>query len=131
MFLAQFRSIDLRSREFPNTLTKMLASQEGVNAAMSLRGDDALILVDILDQVGGSVIIGPCLTSSRRLSRLRMSLASRARSSTFSGGSVVPRPSFHVPAYSRRTSQWRETSHPLPEGSQMSGKVVTMETAYA
>ena len=40
--------------EFPNTLTKMLASQEGVNTAMSLQGDDALTLVDILDQVSRS-----------------------------------------------------------------------------
>lgn len=45
-------SINIRSREFPNILTQMLASQEGVNTAMSLQGDDALTLVDILDQVG-------------------------------------------------------------------------------
>ena len=32
-------------------LTKVLASQEGMNGAMSLQGDDALALVDILDQV--------------------------------------------------------------------------------
>ena len=29
----------------------MLASQEDINTAMSLQGDDALILVDVLDQV--------------------------------------------------------------------------------
>jgi hypothetical protein len=34
-----------------HTLTKILASQEGMNAAMSLQGDDALALVDTLDQV--------------------------------------------------------------------------------
>ena len=44
-------SINTRSNEFPNALTKMLASQEGMNAAMSLQGDDALTLVGILDQV--------------------------------------------------------------------------------
>ena len=31
----------------------MLASQEGMNTAMSLQGDDAVTLVDILDQVSG------------------------------------------------------------------------------
>ena len=46
-------SINIGSNEFSNTLTKMLASQEGMNAAMALQGDDALTLVDILDQVGG------------------------------------------------------------------------------
>ena len=44
-------SINIRSREFPSVLAKMLASQEGMNIAMSLQGDDALTLVDILDQV--------------------------------------------------------------------------------
>ena len=44
-------SINIRSREFPNALTKMLASQESVNTALSLQGEDALTLVDILDQV--------------------------------------------------------------------------------
>ena len=51
-------SIDIRSREFPSTLTKMLASQEGMNTAMSLQGDDALTLVDILDQVSRPRIVG-------------------------------------------------------------------------
>ena len=46
-------SIDLKSREFLNTLATMLASQEGMNTAISLQGDDAVILVDILDQVSG------------------------------------------------------------------------------
>ena len=46
-------SINIRSREFPNTLTTMLASPEGMNTAMSLQGDDAVTLVDILDQVSG------------------------------------------------------------------------------
>ena len=44
-------SVNIRSREFPNALTKMLASQEGVNTALSLQGEDAMTLVDILDQV--------------------------------------------------------------------------------
>ena len=50
-FLTQLLSINIRSREFSNILTKMLASPEGVNTAMSLQGDDALTLVDILDRV--------------------------------------------------------------------------------
>jgi len=49
-------SINIRSREFPNTLTQMLASQEGINTAMSLQGDDAQTLVDILDQVSRQMI---------------------------------------------------------------------------
>lgn len=44
-------SIDITSREFPNTLAKMLSSQEGMNTAMSLQGEGALALVEILDQV--------------------------------------------------------------------------------
>ena len=48
-------SIDTRSREFPNALTKMLASQESVNTALSFQGEDALTLVDILDQVSISI----------------------------------------------------------------------------
>lgn len=49
-FLTQLTTINIRSREFPNALTKMLASQESVNTALSLQGEDALTLVDILDQ---------------------------------------------------------------------------------
>ena len=44
-------TINIRSRGFPNALTKMLASPENVNTALSLKGEDALTLVDILDQV--------------------------------------------------------------------------------
>jgi hypothetical protein len=44
-------SIDIRSREFPNTLVKALESPEGMSIAMSLQGGDASTLVDILDQV--------------------------------------------------------------------------------
>ena len=44
--------MNVGSNELSSTLTEMLASQEGMNAAMSLQGDDALTLVDILDQVG-------------------------------------------------------------------------------
>jgi len=50
-------SINVRSRDIPNALTKMLASQEGMNTAMSLQGDDALTLVEILDQVNIPMII--------------------------------------------------------------------------
>ena len=45
-------SVNIGSREFPNILSRVLASQEGMNSAMSLQGDEALTLVDILDQVG-------------------------------------------------------------------------------
>ena len=51
-FLTELMSVDIRSKEFPNTLAKVLASQEGMDAAVSLQGDDALALVDVLDQVG-------------------------------------------------------------------------------
>jgi hypothetical protein len=44
-------TVNIRSKDFPNALTKVLASQEGVNTALALQGDDALTLVDILDQV--------------------------------------------------------------------------------
>ena len=50
-FLTQLTSIDTGSREFTNVLTKTLASQEDVNTVMSLRGEDALTIVDILDKV--------------------------------------------------------------------------------
>ena len=50
----------------------MLTLQEGVNIAMSLQGDDALTLIDILDQVSRPIIIGaPSLIQLHRLSRLR------------------------------------------------------------
>lgn len=44
-------SINIKSREFPNVLTNAPASREGMNAAVSLRVDDAFALVDILDGV--------------------------------------------------------------------------------
>lgn len=50
-FLQQLYSIDVRSEEFANVLAKTLATQEGVKAAMSLQGEEALTLVDILNQV--------------------------------------------------------------------------------
>ena len=56
-FLAQLRSVDPKSKEFPEALVKMLSSKEAVNTAMSLRGDDFLTLVDILDHVSRPVII--------------------------------------------------------------------------
>jgi hypothetical protein len=49
---------NIRSREFPNVLAKMLASRENVNvntAAMSLQGDDVMTLVEILDQVSPQI----------------------------------------------------------------------------
>lgn len=50
-FVTKLRSIDIRSREFPVTLAEMLVSQEGVDRVLSLQGEDALILVNILYQV--------------------------------------------------------------------------------
>ena len=61
--LAQLRTVDIKSREFTETLAKMLSSQDDVNAAMSLQSDDALTLVDILDQVSRRRVTGAfCLT---------------------------------------------------------------------
>ena len=57
-FLTQLTTINVRSREFPNVLTRMLASQENVNNAMALKGEDAVTLVDILDQVSMLMRIG-------------------------------------------------------------------------
>jgi hypothetical protein len=75
-------SINIRSREFPNTLTKMLASQEGVNTAMSLQGDDALTLVDILDQVSRPTRTGVphLITPAQAFEAPNMSLDLRRRS---------------------------------------------------
>lgn len=56
-FLTQLKSIDTRSRKFHTGLTRMLASQENVNTAMSLQGDNALTLVDVLDQASRQRII--------------------------------------------------------------------------
>ena len=50
-FPTQLMSANIKSREFPNALTKMPISQESVNIALSPQGEDALTLVDILDQV--------------------------------------------------------------------------------
>jgi len=44
-------SINIGSREFPNSLTEMLASQEGTETTISLQDDDASTLVEILDHV--------------------------------------------------------------------------------
>ena len=44
-------SINVRSREFPNTLTKMLASQQRTSAAALPQDDGASTLVEILDKV--------------------------------------------------------------------------------
>ena len=56
--LTKLMSVNIRSKEFPNALARMLASQEDMNAAVPLQADDALNLVDILDQVSRSKIIG-------------------------------------------------------------------------
>jgi len=50
-FLTKLTSINIRSREFPHALTEVLASQESTNNVTALQGEDALTLVDILDQV--------------------------------------------------------------------------------
>jgi hypothetical protein len=62
-FLTRLTSINTKSREFPAALAKILESQDGMDTAMSLQGDDALTLVDILDQVNKPrVIRAPRLT---------------------------------------------------------------------
>jgi len=132
-FLTQLLSINIRSREFPNALTSMLESQEGMNTAMSLQGDDALTLVDILDQVSVPIIIGtPRFIPLCRPLRLRTWI-STSEEGVFgsSGKSAARRPSCHALVYSRTTFQKRETSHLRLEGSQMFGKVATMRTACA
>ena len=59
----------------------MLASPEGVNTAMSLQGDDAQTLVDILDQVSRPIRLGAsCLNSSQAFEAQNMSLDLRKRS---------------------------------------------------
>ena len=69
------------SEEFPSILAKMLASPEGVNTAMSLQGDDALTLVDILDQVSRPIRLGaPHLNSLQAFEARNMSLDLRRRS---------------------------------------------------
>lgn len=75
-------TINIRSREFPNVLTKMLASQENVNTAMTLQGDDALTLVDILDQVSRLMRIGPpyLIAPAQAFEAPNMSLDLRRRS---------------------------------------------------
>ena len=132
-FLTQLMTINVRSREFPNALTRMLASQESVNNAMALKGEDAVTLVDILDQVGVSMRIrAPHSTVTHRLSRHReCPLISEEEVSAFFGEFVACRQSSRVLAYSQKTSRRRETSNSLPGGSQMCGKVVTVGTPYA
>lgn len=126
--LTKLMSVDMRSKEFPNALAKMLASQEDVNTATPLQGDDALDLVDILDQVSKSKIIGVLrLISPHRLLRFRTwNLTSGERALVSFGGSVLRIPSCHVHTRSRGISQKGVTLHSLPEGSQMFGRVATM-----
>lgn len=52
----QLMPINIGFWKFLNTLTRMLASQGGTNNAVLLQGDDALTLVDILDQVSRQMI---------------------------------------------------------------------------
>ena len=104
-FLAQLGSIDVRSSEFTETLAKILSSQEDVNTAISLEGDDALTFVDILDQVSGRrTTAESCLTPPHRLWNLRTwTLASGQNSFASFGKFVVHRPSSHLLLYSRTT----------------------------
>lgn len=132
-FLKQLISIDVGSNEFPNTLAEMLASQEGVDAAMSLQGNDALILVDVLDQVRR-----PMITRISRLIHYRLSIfrvwTSISGESVFksSGKSVVCKPSCHIHVYSRTTSQRRAISLcALLMGSQTPGKATGMVAVCA
>jgi hypothetical protein len=59
----------------------MLASQEGMNTAMSLQGDDALTLVEILDQVSRPMAFGtPNLISRQAFEAPNMDLDIRRKS---------------------------------------------------
>ena len=132
-FPTQLVSVNIRHRELPNTPTTMLTSQEGTNTAVSLQGDDALTLVDILDQVGRPVVIGAsCLIQLHRHSRPRTwGLTSGERVSASFGESAAHRPSYHVLAYCRRISQRRAISRSLLGGLQTSGKAAIMGIVYA
>ena len=44
-------SLNIKSGEYQNSLTEMLASQEDVNTTLLLQDEDALALIDIVDQV--------------------------------------------------------------------------------
>ena len=125
-------SINIRSMDFPNTLNKMLASQESMNTAMSLQGDDALTLVEILDQVSRPTTFGALGLIPGRLSKLRIwTLRSGERVFASSGEFAVHRPSCPAPAHSRTISRRRGTLHLLLGASRMSGKVATMIIVYA
>jgi hypothetical protein len=76
----QLVSINVGSKEFPNTLARLLASQEGMVAAMSAQGDDALVLVDILDQVSRlRTIAAPRLTPAQTFETPNMDLDLRRK----------------------------------------------------
>ena len=51
IFLAQLMVTNIRSRGFPNTLTKALEPHEGMDAVVSSQSEGALALTDILDRV--------------------------------------------------------------------------------
>jgi hypothetical protein len=121
------------SREIPGTIERMLASKEGVNIAMSLEGEDALTLVNILDQVGKP--IGTITILINALSRLlklwaRLSIFREGAFASF-GEFVVHGPSSQVLAYSQTTSQQRGPPRSLLVGLRLYGKVATMEILCA
>ena len=80
-FLERLVRIDVGSKKFSSMLAKMLASEEGLDTAMSLQGDDALTFVNILGQVSGPKIIrGLCLTPAQALETPNMELDLRKKS---------------------------------------------------
>ena len=129
--LPQPMSLDTRSREFSDTLTSILASREGVDTAMSLQGDHALVRPYPRSSTQARTIgAAPSSPPHRLLAAETWNLTSGQRASASSRKSAVRRPSYHVLTFSR-TSQSAVTSHSLPEGSQMFGKASAIAIACA
>ena len=126
----QLMTVNTKSREFPKVLNRMLASQENVNAALSLQGEDALTLIDILDQVSrptGMALGAPHLIAPHRLTMRRTSLSIFGDGVCASSGDFVDhRTSYHALASSQKTYRKRETLYSLLVGSRTCGKAVTM-----
>jgi hypothetical protein len=123
----QLVSINVGSKELPNTLARLLASQEGMVAAMSAQGDDALVLVDILDQVSRlRTIAAPHLTPTQAFETPNTDLDLRRKCIHISGEFVARRRFCHVLAYSWTIFRRRMISSSLTNRLEMSGRVATM-----
>jgi hypothetical protein len=102
------------------------------NTAMSLQSEDILTLVEILDWVSGSNrMCAPFDPPHRLLRPQTWRLTSEERVFASSRDYVAHRPSYHVLPCSWITYQKRATSHSLPEGSWMFGRVATTRNVCA